>query len=428
MDISAWQALFRTNAGRAEIEFHRRRTAQSEAQQRATWSHVSKLPWTASSDSNCPLCGVPFAVKDLFPANHQTTRAGSAFLRKENLQDSALVSALRDHGAIPVGTTHLHEFAYGLTGENPHYGRLNHPLCPDRTTGGSSSGSAATVAAGVVPFALGTDTGGSLRVPAAYCGIYSWRDVPQHLWIKDAFPLAPSFDTAGWLASNARDLQALYSLLVTSKQTEIENPRFAFVTARSLGHQISSEFETSLLDRILQLVGPPTGPPSELANRITDSTWAYAVLQSSEAFGIHQRFIDAKKNQYGEVVWQRIDRGRHWTARQLHAARLYQLGVKAAFSTFFRHHDFVVMPVAPTPALKHDDCDQNNRDALLAFNTPVSLAGLPVITVPVFLQDGLSLGLQFIFPSRTSSAIPWLLERCHSHGDLPVNREKRLKT
>jgi len=86
------------------------------------------------------------------------------------------------------------------------------------------------------------------------------------------------------------------------------------------------------------------------------------------------------------------------------------------------------MPVAPTPALKHDDCDQNNRDALLAFNTPVSLAGLPVVTVPVFLQNGLSLGLQFIFPSRTSSAIPWLLERCHSRGELPVNREKRQKT
>lgn len=423
MDISAWQSLFRTDAGQAENEFHRRRTALSAAQQQSTWSHVSELPWTVASDSQSPLRGVPFAVKDLFPVKNQTTRAGSAFLKKKNRQDSALVSALRHHGAIPVGTTHLHEFAYGLTGENPHFGRLNHPHFPDRTTGGSSSGSALAVASGLVPFALGTDTGGSLRVPAAYCGIYSWRDVPQHSWIKDAFPLAPGFDTAGWLSSNAHDLQKLHSLLVTPKLGEIANSRFAYITARSLGHPLPPEFEEPLLDQIVQLVGAPTGQASELAERITDSAWAYAVLQSSEAFGIHQRSIDAKKKQYGEIVWQRIDRGRHWTARQLHAARLYQIEVKAAFATFFRHHDFVVMPVAPTPALKHDDCDQNNRDALLAFNTPVSVAGLPAITVPVFLEDGLSLGLQFIFPSRTSTAIPWLLEHCRSRDDLTANRD-----
>ena len=121
------------------------------------------------------LAGVPFVVKDLFDAAGWPTKAGSTFLEEERARpegDGALVARLRAEGAVLAGKTQLHEFAYGITGENPHYGDVEHPRLPGRTSGGSSSGSAAAVAAGVVPLAFGTDTAGSIRVPAAFCGLF----------------------------------------------------------------------------------------------------------------------------------------------------------------------------------------------------------------------------------------------------------------
>lgn len=417
MDIPAWSSLFKSDAKAAEAEFRRRLNTMPVDQRSTVWSSLSDQPWApaVTSPENSPLYGVPFAVKDLFPVRDHRTRAGSGFLRKKNRGDGRLVATLQDVGAINVGTTHLHEFAYGLTGENLHFGDVCHPGFPDRTTGGSSSGSAAAVAAGIVPFALGTDTGGSLRVPAAYCGIYSWRDVPRHPWITDAYPLAPGFDTAGWLARTAADLRRLHSVLIPTETVSLPPCRGVYVSAKSLGFPIADDFENRLGAKLEQLLGTQLPVAEKLANGIRASSRAYAVLQSTEAYGVHQTQLEVHKESYSEIVWSRIDRGRSWTAQQLHAARLYQLGVKAAFDAVFREYDFVVMPVAPTPALVHDDCDQSNREALLAFNTPVSLAGLPTITVPVPLPSGLSLGLQFVFPSRTSRAGPWLLARCEKH-------------
>src|SRR5690606_29674308 len=119
-----------------------------------------------------------------------------------------------------AGKTHLHEFAYGITGANPHYGDCEHPLFPGRTTGGSSSGSAAAVAAGIVPLAIGTDTGGSIRVPAAFCGLFGFRLAPGDTFIADAFPLARRFDTAGWFTANPEDMRLALSALVGLRSSE----------------------------------------------------------------------------------------------------------------------------------------------------------------------------------------------------------------
>ncbi len=412
MDIQSWQTLYRSDAAAAKTEFHRRHATTSATQQSAIWAQLNDSAWSSVPSGETALTGVPFAIKDLFPVAGLTLHAGSSFLRKSSRQDCSLVATLRAHGAIPVGTTHLHEFAYGLTGENPHFGGVDHPAFPARTAGGSSSGSAAAVAAGIVPFALGTDTGGSLRVPAAYCGLYSWRDTPGHAWITDAYPLAPSYDTAGWLAGNAADLRRLHRTLILTGDNSHHPLRGAYVDGAALGHPLDPLFEEALVAHLRRIAGDGTAPAPELVDAIRDSAGPYSVLQSTEAFAVHQGNLDAQKEAYGSAVWQRIERGRHWTAQQLSEARQHELQVKAGFRTFFRSHDYLVMPVAPTPALRHDNCDQSNRDALLAFTTPASLAGLPAITVPVPLADGLSLGLQFIFPHRESSAIPGLLARC----------------
>src|ERR1019366_9194510 len=109
-----------------------------------------------------------------------------------------------------AGKSQMVEFASGLTGENPHYGDCPHPRFPERLSGGSSSGSAALVAAGVVPFAIGTDTGGCIRVPAAWCGLYGFRQSPGEELIRDAFPLSPTMDTAGWFTAHAADMLTVW--------------------------------------------------------------------------------------------------------------------------------------------------------------------------------------------------------------------------
>ncbi|GBL43596.1 amidase 1 [Verrucomicrobiota bacterium] len=156
------------------------------------------------------LGGVPFLTKDLYFRTGHPTFAGSTFL-PEVLGPARRTSTLpaafeQDAGAIECGRTQLNEFAFGLTGENPHYGDCPHPIDGAILAGGSSSGAAFAVARGLVPFALATDTAGSIRVPCGYCGVWGLRLSPDILPVGDLFPLSPGYDTPGWIAGSAQDL------------------------------------------------------------------------------------------------------------------------------------------------------------------------------------------------------------------------------
>ena len=157
-----------------------------------------------------PLAGRPFAAKDLFDVAGRPTRAGSR-IRADAApaaEDATAVARLKASGAILVGLTHMDEFAYGFTGENAHYGAVRNPRDPERIAGGSSSGSGAAVAAGLVPFALGSDTNGSVRVPAALCGIYGFKPTYGRVSRAGVAPLAWSFDHVGVLAATLEDTAA----------------------------------------------------------------------------------------------------------------------------------------------------------------------------------------------------------------------------
>src|SRR5688500_4691761 len=177
MTFREWQELTPSAAAR---ELHRRVAALlPPVQQRAVIAHLftedELATRFAAAPAGSPLARVPFLVKDLFDVGGLPTFAGSTFLpevRPTRAHDGAFVHAFANAGGVIAGKTHMHEFAYGITGENPNYGDCEHPHFPGRTTGGSSSGSAAAVAAGIVPLALGSDTGGSVRVPAAFCGLF----------------------------------------------------------------------------------------------------------------------------------------------------------------------------------------------------------------------------------------------------------------
>ncbi len=415
MDLAAWQTRTTSDPTAAAALFTERCQALPSAQQKAIWAHLGDAEaWTTSAPTDAPLYGVPFASKDLFHQAGVPTRAGGILPARPARRDGALVARLRELGALPVGKTHLHEFAYGLTGENPHYGNVDHPGFPGHDAGGSSSGSAAAVAAGLVPFALGTDTGGSLRVPAAFSGLYSWRETPHHAWISDAFPLAPSFDTAGWLTRTIEDLRRVHVALHGDFAATETTPRGAWISPAVFGDERLPENQQHLSAVANRFTDKVLDADDPFCRALQDCTLPYSILQSTEAYAIHQGTLDSRRADYGEAVWQRIDRGRRWTAAQLEAAQVKHMQVRLAFARFFETHDFVILPVSIEPAPKQGQLTQELRDSLLNFTTPVSLAGLPALTVPVPLPSGLSLGVQIVFPSVRSSAINWIMTRCES--------------
>ena len=206
----------------------------------------------APPDTRAPLRGVPYFLKDLFDLAGTKTRAGARFLsevRPLPAQDAAIVQAFRRCGAACAGKTHLHEFAFGLTGENPHYGDCTHPRFPGRTTGGSSSGSAAAVAAGIVPLATGTDTGGSIRVPAAFNGIWghkpTWGVVPTD---GHFFPGTDSaravLSVCGPLAGDPADLEAALDIVADHP---LAQPAVAYF-AHSYGVETPAAIATTRVD------------------------------------------------------------------------------------------------------------------------------------------------------------------------------------
>ena len=418
--IPEWQSLAQADPAAAAAELVRRRERLSPAQAAAVWAWLpeeAELTRSFADAHRGSLHGVPYALKDLFLVRGLPTRAGGQLSHPPMpVSDGAMVQALRTAGAVLAGKTHLHEFAYGLTGENPHYGDVQHPLFPDRTSGGSSSGSAAAVAAGLVPLAIGTDTGGSVRVPAAFCGLYGLRLTPHHSWIADAFPLAPSFDTAGWFTANAADLQRVNeALLGTARGALVREPRG--VSLSTADFDVATEVhDAKRLPDVAGCFAPPADNETAqlLIHAFSGCANAYAVLQSQEAYRVHQATLDTEKARYGAAVWQRIDRGRHWTEEQQAKARVKQHTVKLAWTQFFLTYDFLVLPVAPFVALRHTDCGQAQRDAQLTLTAPASLGGLPVLTVPVPRPDGLTLGLQIVVNSPDSPVIQWALERSAS--------------
>lgn len=417
MDIAAWQKLTTQHEARSVATWQTRRALLSPSQRQSVWAWQHPSPEQLWQDTpRGPLTGVPYVAKDLFHVSGVPTLAGSVIHPQPARRTSALIAKLASLGAGLVAKTHLHEFAYGLTGTNPHYGDVEHPRHVGRTAGGSSSGSAAAVAAGCVPFGLGTDTAGSLRVPAAYCGLFSFRGQPGHRWVTDAFPLAPSFDTAGWLTTTAGDCAKLWELLHgTDQAVSSSTTRGAYLPSASLGIAPSSPENMTALDTAGNLLATESlnaDHPLTAACRDVDVT--YSILQSTEAFAVHQSALDRDRSNYGPAVWQRIDRGRHWTSTQVDGARLHALKIRAAYDRFFDAFDFLVTPVSLEPAPSGGTDADTTRETLLKLNTHVSIAGRPALSVPVTLPDGLTLGLQVVFRSVSCPVIPAIFARCES--------------
>lgn len=359
-----------------------------------------------------PLRNIPYFLKDLFDLAGISTQAGSTFLEKVRpipTRDSEIARRIHEWGAACAGKSQLVEFASGLTGENPHYGDCPHPQFPDRLSGGSSSGSAALVAAGVVPLAIGTDTGGSIRIPAAFCGLHGFRFTPHDALISDAFPLAPTMDTAGWFTVNATDTLSVWNAFVGGP-TSGATPRGCYLPMRTLLPSADTEIGSACDAAAAQLC-PVASEPTQ--NRLLES-WensvdAYLTIGMSEANAVHRDWLESYQKYYDPVIWQRFNDAGKYPAARIESARTKLKEIWQAWREFFFDFDFLILPAAPCAAPHKVDCTVELRRAILRLTAPASLGGLPVLSIPVPLQSGLSAGLQIIVPVANSPVIPWVL-------------------
>jgi amidase/aspartyl-tRNA(Asn)/glutamyl-tRNA(Gln) amidotransferase subunit A len=411
LDFSAWHSLA---PGEAARELRRRAARLSPMQQRAVFASLDDeerlTAAFATTDRAKPLGGVPFLVKDVFDQAGKPTFAGSTFLpevRPTPQHNGAFVRDVRAAGGVCAGKTHLHEFAFGITGENPHYGDCEHPRFPGHTSGGSSSGSAAAVAAGIVPLALGTDTGGSIRVPAAFCGLFGLRLTPHHPWITDAMPLAPSYDTAGWFTANAADMQTAMQALLGARATA-GTPRGCALVLPGLDAEVADAF-TAMAERL----APPADNATrdELLAAFAGAAGIYAVLGARETWQVHASWAERYREHYDPVVWQRLAAARALTAEAIDETEARCARLQAAWKDYFKVHDFLVLPASPCGAPTKVACNQANRTRILDLTAPVTLAGLPALALPVFLKDGRSTALQVAVQDPAGTVLPAVLSR-----------------
>lgn len=413
LSFRGWQGLSPDEAAR-EVR-RRSQTLMPPLQQRAAIASLrGEVELAAEFERGRgagPLGGVPYFLKDMFPIAGEPMLAGSTFLpevRPPAAQDGALVLALRGAGAVLAGRSHMHEFAYGITGENPHYGDCENPRFPGRTSGGSSSGSAALVASGIVPFAIGSDTGGSIRVPAAFCGVFGFRLAPRNDWIKDAFPLASSFDTAGWFTAAAADMRLAIEALVGAPGVAVDRPRGIYLEMPGLDADVAEACRVAV-ERLAPAAD--SSARSDLQRAFSSALETYNTVAVDEAWAVHRPWAERYRERYDPGVWQRLNRVHAITGAQREAARLDFASIQGAWARYFLEFDFLVMPASPCAALLKRECTPENRSRLLSLTAPASVGGLPVLTVPVVLPSGLTTGLQIVVPSPLSPIVAWALER-----------------
>lgn len=412
MTFRDWQQLAPRDAAR-ELR-SRALTRLSPAQQRAAIALLRREEELeerfATAERRASLGGVPYFTKDLFDVAGLPTFAGSTFLpeiRPTPGSDGAFTQALGAAGAVLAGKTHMHEFAYGVTGENPHYGDCERPGFPGRVTGGSSSGSAALVAAGVAPFATGSDTGGSVRLPAAFCGLFGYRGVPRDAWIRDAFPLAQTFDTAGWFTANAPDMRTALAALVGLRTSE-RRPRGTVLALPGLDADVAQAFHVAAA-KLAPLADDATH--RDLLAAFAPTEAIYNTIAIAEAWNVHASWAERYRDRYDPAVWQRLTRIRHVTADQQERAAIGLAAVRATWTSFFLTFDFLVLPASPSGAFTKAECTPENRTRILTLTAPASLGGLPVLTLPVSLPSGLTTGLQIVVNSPQSPVLNWALEQ-----------------
>jgi amidase len=374
------------------------------------------------------LDGIPFAVKDLFDVAGFVTTGGNPDWGRTHgtaAGTAPVVAALLAAGANMVGKTKTVELAFGLTGENPWHGTPLNPRVPARLPGGSSCGSVAAVASGQVPLALGSDTGGSVRIPASYCGLYGIRPTQGAISLAATIPLAPSLDTPGWFTREAALLERVGTVLLPGDAGRLGGPLLAVAEAWANAEPDVAAALRPALARLAALFGPvltvelaPEGIPALYAH--------YRALQGEEAWATHGAWINGAKPALSPAVAARFRGAAAVTAAQAAAARAVRQGMQARLRGLLAGGAVLVQPTSPAPAPLVDAGDaalEAVRERTIGVTAIAGLAGLPEVTLPaatVRVPDGdAPVGLSLIGGFGRDRALLALAREAAALLDLP---------
>ncbi|WP_269581530.1 AtzE family amidohydrolase [Roseibium sp. Sym1] len=369
-----------------------------------------------------PLAGVPYAVKNLYDIEGLTTRAG-AKINGENpaaVADATLVRRLREAGAVLVGATHMGEYAYDFTGESAHDGICRNPHDTSRMTGGSSSGSAAAAAAGMVPLAMGSDTNGSIRVPASFCGLFGLKPTYGRLSRAGTYPFVGSLDHLGPLTRSAGDLALIFDVLqghdpldpAQSSHPEIETHARLEEGIGQLRIAVAGGYfrEKALPEALnaTDLVASALGAGREID--IPEAARARAaayVITAAEGSSLHLKRIIERPGDFDPETRDRFLAGTMVPAVWVQQAQRFRSWFRDLFRKIFEKVDILLAPATPFHALPSgtktftiNGETMPARPNIGLFTQPISYIGLPAVTVPVWLEGAnLPIGVQVIAPA-----------------------------
>jgi Asp-tRNA(Asn)/Glu-tRNA(Gln) amidotransferase A subunit family amidase len=345
-----------------------------------------------------PLHGIPIAIKDLIDVQGEVTTAASRlFAKTVASRDAEVIRRLHQAGALLGGKTNLHEFAYGGSGMISAYGPVRNPWNPSRITGGSSSGSAAAVAAGICPAAIGTDTAGSIRLPASFCGIVGFKPTYAAVSAEGVVPLAQSYDHVGPMTRSVEDARVLYMAL-TGTSTRVTAP-----TALRIGIP-ESYFYRDLDPEVGQAMSDVFAALEKAGHSLKTIDFAAdedRTLASYESYRYHEKWVAASPELYQPETLRRIMTGSKVTAEAAAEAAKRLESTRNQAASLFTDIDIMLTPTVPVLPPAIDDLLANPetlrpREMIMLRNTrPFNVLGNPAISIPWGLStDGMPIGIQ----------------------------------
>lgn len=364
----------------------------------------------AGADSG-PLGGLCFGAKDLYDVAGHVTRAGSpswAESHPQAAETAPALSALLAAGADLVAKTHTDELAWSLLGQNAHYGTPTNPRSPDRVPGGSSSGSVVAVAGGLVDFAVGSDTGGSVRVPASNCGVYGIRTTHGAISLANVVPLAPSFDTVGWFAREPKTLARVGEILLADRS---ESGSLADGLVAREAFEIADEAVVKVLGESVAKLSVAVGP---LAEEVVASdglaAWADAwrTIQAREVWATHGAWVDAERPDFGPGIRERFEWARSLDEETERRARTVQAEATERLLMLTDGGRVILVPAAPSVAplliAGTEELEQYRTRAMM-LTSAAGLAGLPQISIPAGEVEGCPVAIGVIGPRGSDLAL-----------------------
>lgn len=368
-----------------------------------------------------PLAGVPYAAKNLYDITGLPTLAGSRINRDDppKTADATLIARTAEAGGLLTGALHMVEYAYGFTGENAHYGAARNPHDLDRMTGGSSSGTAAAIAAGMIPFGYGSDTNGSIRVPAGFCGLFGLKPTFGRLSRARSFLFVPSLDHVGPLARSARDLALIFDCLqgydpldpaCVDRESlvtmpDIEKGMDGLRVAIAGGYFGERAFHEAV--RTMQVVASELGVTREVEMPEAARARAAAfVITTAEGGNLHLDRLRARAGDFDPDIRDRLISGAMVPADWYVQAQRFRAWFRKQVLALFDDVDVILAPVSPcyAPELGATTFNLDGEEVLVRvqigiYTQPISFIGLPVVAAPVWLDGAhLPLGVQVIAP------------------------------